>query len=111
MCPRAAEGSTFSAYPNTQQNQNPETPVGLVVIRCPQTGRAIPTGIEADRRAFAQAPVFFSRTFCPLCRTHHEWFAKEAWVREEPRSMARFRRRADRLGEVPDAPRLASHPD
>jgi hypothetical protein len=84
--------------------------MGLVVIRCPQTGREIPTGIEADRRSFSRAPVFFSRTFCPLCRTNHEWFAKEAWVREEPRAKAR-RRRAGCLVGATGAPRPASHPD
>ena len=30
----------------------------------------------------ADMPVFFSRTYCPFCRTNHEWFAKQAWVRE-----------------------------
>jgi len=31
-------------------------------------------------------PVFFARVYCPICRTEHEWFAKEAWVCEtEPR--------------------------
>jgi hypothetical protein len=52
------------------------------MIKCPTTGRDIPTGIETDRPSFSSAPVFFSRTFCPLCRTNHEWFAKDAWVRE-----------------------------
>ena len=84
--------------------------MGVVVIRCPQTGHAIPTGIEADRRTFSHAPVFFSRTFCPLCRTNHEWFAKEAWVREEPRVKPRHRR-AGSFVEATDAPPLASHPD
>jgi hypothetical protein len=93
-----------------KKSTSEEASVGLVVIRCPQTGRAIPTGIEADRGAFARAPVFFSRTFCPLCRTHHEWFAKEAWVREEPRANAR-RRRAGHIVETTDMPRRASHPD
>jgi hypothetical protein len=63
--------------------------VGVVLIRCPQTGHVIPTGIEADRQSFARAPVFFSRTFCPLCRTNHEWFAKDAWVRDVPRRGSR----------------------
>ena len=27
-------------------------------------------------------PVFFARVYCPICRTEHEWFAKEAWVCE-----------------------------
>ena len=31
-------------------------------------------------------PVFFARVYCPICRSEHEWFAKEAWVCEaEPR--------------------------
>jgi hypothetical protein len=58
--------------------------VGTVVIRCPKTAREISTGIKSDWRAFGSVPVFFSRTFCPHCRTNHEWFAKDAWVREDP---------------------------
>jgi len=54
--------------------------MGIVMIRCPQTGREIPTGIVADRESFQAMPVFFARVNCPICRTEHEWFAKEAWV-------------------------------
>jgi hypothetical protein len=36
--------------------------------------------MTADRPSFGATPVFFSRTYCPICRTLHEWFAKEAWV-------------------------------
>ncbi len=56
--------------------------MGAVMVKCPDTGREIPTGIVADRRAFNAMPVFFARVYCPLCRTEHEWFAKEAWVCE-----------------------------
>ena len=65
--------------------------MGTIVIRCPKTAREISTGLKADWRAFGSVPVFFSRTYCPLCRTDHEWFAKDAWVREEarPRQMGR----------------------
>jgi len=63
--------------------------LGVVVIRCPRTGRVIPTGIEADRSSFSSRPVFFSRTLCPVCGSHHEWFAKDAWVREVPRKLDR----------------------
>jgi hypothetical protein len=52
------------------------------MIRCPKTGRSIATGIEMDRAAFERAPVFFARAHCPYCSTEHEWFAKEAWVRD-----------------------------
>jgi hypothetical protein len=54
--------------------------MGIVMINCPETRRAISTGIQVDRKTFHATPVFFSRTLCPLCRTTHEWFAKDAWV-------------------------------
>ena len=51
-----------------------------LMIRCPKTGRAVPTGKYVDFAAFRSSPVFFSRTHCPLCREMHEWFARDAWV-------------------------------
>ena len=54
--------------------------MGTVMIKCPDTGRDIATGMVADRRSFSATPVFFARVFCPLCQTEHEWFAREAWV-------------------------------
>jgi hypothetical protein len=54
--------------------------MGTVMIKCPDTGRDIATGIVTDRASFAATPVFFGRVFCPICRVEHEWFAKEAWV-------------------------------
>jgi hypothetical protein len=70
--------------------------VGAVMIKCPKTGQAISTGMSADRPSFGSMPVFFSRTFCPICRTLHEWFAKEAWVCDggDARIMSRPARRA-----------------
>jgi len=56
--------------------------MGTIMIRCPETGREIPTGYEAERADFEAMPVFFGRSHCPFCRTEHEWFAQEAWVRE-----------------------------
>jgi hypothetical protein len=56
--------------------------MGVVMIKCPKTGRDISTGITADRVRFNSTPVFFAHTYCPICRATHEWFAKDAWVRE-----------------------------
>jgi hypothetical protein len=56
--------------------------MGVVMIKCPASGRAIATGMEADREGFSRSPVFFARTFCAICKSSHEWFAKEAWVHE-----------------------------
>jgi len=50
--------------------------MGAVMVRCPQTGRDIPTGLTSDRKSFEAMPVFFARVHCPICRTEHEWFAK-----------------------------------
>jgi hypothetical protein len=62
--------------------------MGAIMIRCPQTGREIPTGIEMDIAEFQRAPVFFSRVQCPLCGREHEWFAKDAWVCDSPNPSA-----------------------
>ena len=56
--------------------------MGMVMIKCPASGRAIATGMEADRVGFGRKPVFFARTFCAVCQCSHEWFAREAWVHE-----------------------------
>jgi hypothetical protein len=56
--------------------------MGVVMIKCPESGRAIATGLEADREMFRRSPVFFARTFCLVCNASHEWFAREAWVHE-----------------------------
>jgi len=54
--------------------------MSMLMIRCPKTGRAIFTGREVESASFRSSPVFFSRTYCPLCHVTHEWFAKDAWV-------------------------------
>ena len=56
--------------------------MGVVMIKCPQTGHEIRTGIKTDRQSFRRSAVFFARTYCSICRADHEWFAKEAWVHE-----------------------------
>ena len=54
--------------------------MGMVMIHCPKTRKAISTGMQIDRATFSCMPVFFSSTFCASCRTSHEWFAQNAWV-------------------------------
>ncbi len=54
--------------------------MSMLMIRCPKTGRAIFTGRYIESAVFRSSPVFFSRTYCPLCDVTHEWFAKDAWV-------------------------------
>ncbi len=56
--------------------------MGMIMIRCSKTGQAISTGRNVEPAVFCSTPVFFSRTYCPLCRSLHEWFARDAWVSE-----------------------------
>jgi hypothetical protein len=71
-----------SRHEKKARNKNWRISVGTVLIKCPQTGRAISTGIKADRKSFLCSAVFFARTHCPICVTRHEWFSGEAWVDE-----------------------------
>jgi hypothetical protein len=54
--------------------------MGIVMVKCPATGRAISTGIDMDEARFRRTVVFMGRSYCRHCRTEHEWFAGDAWV-------------------------------
>ena len=56
--------------------------MGAIMIKCPVTGRDIPTSMDVDPAKFSSMPVFFSRSYCMHCKTEHEWFAKNAWICE-----------------------------
>ena len=58
--------------------------MGKLMIRCPKTGDAIFTGLTADKERFAVMPVFFGRALCAACGATHEWFARDAWVHDDP---------------------------
>ena len=82
--------------------------MGVVMVKCPETGHHIPTGIVTDRKSFDATPVFFARVYCAVCRTEHEWFAKEAWVCEAEAS-SRASRCGSVLGIMPLFRALKSH--
>jgi predicted RNA-binding Zn-ribbon protein involved in translation (DUF1610 family) len=54
--------------------------MGVVMITCPSTGRAVPTGIETDQRSFNDLPDTLSKSKCPHCGAEHVWRAREAWL-------------------------------
>lgn len=57
--------------------------MSVVMIKCPNTGVAISTGIKTSPSTFHHSPVFFGCTRCPICQTNHEWFARDAWLLEK----------------------------
>ena len=70
--------------------------MGTLMIKCPRTGQTISTGMIADAPSFGSSPVFYSRTYCPLCRIDHDWFATEAWVSPRVSTAPRSARRSSR---------------
>lgn len=59
-----------------------EVRVGTLMMRCPNTGMDVPTGIETDRLSFERTPNFTSLIRCPICAEDHTWSKVDAWVAE-----------------------------
>ena len=51
----------------------------LLMIRCPDTGSEIPTGIVCDWLTLSILPNDPARVLCPICRREHTWRVSEAW--------------------------------
>jgi hypothetical protein len=52
--------------------------MSLILIKCPETGRAVSTGIEIDRESFRNLPNIGAKTRCPACAEIHVWAKQEA---------------------------------
>ncbi len=76
--------------------------MGIIMIKCPQTGRAVPTGLKSDRETFQRSIVFFGNTRCPICAANHNWFAREAWVDEPTVRTTDFLRAVANAEAVPE---------
>jgi len=49
-----------------------------VLIQCPVTGRAVPTGIRADPATWSTRPIGLNKMSCPDCKQVHAWSKKDA---------------------------------
>ncbi len=56
--------------------------MATVMIKCPQTGAELSTGIEIDERTFAHLPDVKAYAFCPRCGRDHAWWKNSAWIAE-----------------------------
>lgn len=56
-----------------------------VMIKCPNTGKAVSTAIEIDPGTFRRLPKIASRMHCPACGQEHAWTTGSAWLAGEPR--------------------------
>ena len=53
---------------------------GVVMVRCPATGRELSTGVEMDAATFERLPDIQSQIKCPVCRLDHNWSTRAAWL-------------------------------
>lgn len=56
--------------------------MSAVMIKCPETGKAVFTGIEMDKRTFENATMSNNTIRCSACRKDHTWDKKDAWIEE-----------------------------
>lgn len=58
--------------------------MGMLMIRCPKTGKPVPTGFGMDKQSFASPSVVLENNSvtCPHCGGTHVWSKKDGWVQE-----------------------------
>ena len=52
--------------------------MGILKVRCPETGREVSTGIEIDPQSFASLPDKLTPSTCPFCGLDHVWLKCDA---------------------------------
>lgn len=58
--------------------------MGMVMIKCPNTSKPIPTGIGMDKASFEASNMSGNSVKCPKCGNIHIWDKRDAWVWEGP---------------------------
>ena len=56
--------------------------MSTIMIRCPETGSAISTGIECEDDDFKKLPFVITQTTCPSCGGEHSWSKTDAWLND-----------------------------
>ena len=54
--------------------------VAMLVIRCPETDREVPTGIVTDLARFERLGEGYATLLCPHCDQHHQWSRRDAYL-------------------------------
>lgn len=53
-----------------------------VMIKCPKTGKLVPTGISMDKKSFETAKLENNAVGCPACGGNHTWSKKDAVLKD-----------------------------
>jgi len=52
--------------------------MGVVMLKCPQTGREFSTGIYLEEDSFKRLPDTVTKATCPHCGKLHSWWTHDA---------------------------------
>jgi hypothetical protein len=52
--------------------------MGVLMLKCPTTGREFSTGIFAEEDTFKKLPNTVTKATCPHCSRLHSWWTREA---------------------------------
>jgi hypothetical protein len=52
--------------------------MGVLMLKCPETGREFATGIYLDEDSFRRLPDTVSKAACPHCGQMHSWWTHDA---------------------------------
>lgn len=55
-----------------------------VMVKCPITGKEVPTGVDMDKFSFQTARMSGNSFRCRACGQMHTWDKDQAWL-EEPK--------------------------
>jgi hypothetical protein len=58
--------------------------MGILTVRCPNTGDTVSTGVVVDEDAFAQSSFEPQRFRCDACGDVHAWDRADASFRPDP---------------------------
>jgi hypothetical protein len=68
--------------------------MGIIMIKCPVTGRDVSTGIET--MDIEELPAVTAKMVCPACGGVHDWITTNAWLAHSGEQY--------RLGPTPASP-------
>lgn len=79
---KVGEGMLVPARRADRPQADPDTRY-IVMIRCPQTRKALDTMWTTDREGWKNAEFEKQRVKCPHCHGYHDWTKEDAFLRRE----------------------------
>ena len=63
---------------NLDELLHPANAMGVLIVKCPGTGKEFSTGINADRGSLVGLQAIVATSICPHCGAEHAWRVQDA---------------------------------